>query len=128
MSDIAKLEKDILANVAAAKDEAALEAVRIAALGKNGSVSALLKTLGTMSADERKTQGPAINGLKDRVSESIAQRKDGLGAAALGGLALGLRLRRGGCGAVAGLVGLGLAGAACLHRFLSSGPLGVGRF
>jgi phenylalanyl-tRNA synthetase alpha chain len=83
MSDIAKLEKDILANVAAAKDEAALEAVRIAALGKNGSVSALLKTLGTMSAEERKTQGPAINGLKDRVSESIAQRKDALGAATL---------------------------------------------
>src|SRR6186713_100290 len=83
MSDIVKLEKDILANVAAAKDETALEAVRIAALGKNGAVSALLKTLGTMSADERKTQGPAINGLKDRVSESIAQRKDALGAAAL---------------------------------------------
>src|SRR5512144_1534397 len=83
MSDIAKLENDILANVAAAKDEAALEAVRIAALGKNGSVSALLKTLGTMSADERKTQGPAINGLKDRVTESIAQRKDALGDAAL---------------------------------------------
>jgi phenylalanyl-tRNA synthetase alpha chain len=80
MSDIAKLEKEILANVAAAKDEAALEAVRISALGKNGSVSALLKTLGTMSADERKTQGPAINGLKDRVTESIAQRKDALGA------------------------------------------------
>ncbi len=85
MSDIVKLEKDILANVAAAKDEAALEAVRIAALGKNGSVSALLKMLGTMSADERKTQGPAINGLKDRVTESIAQRKDALGAAALDG-------------------------------------------
>ena len=83
MSDIAKLEKDILANVAAAKDEAALEAVRISALGKSGSVSALLKTLGTMSADERKTQGPAINGLKDRVTESISQRKDALGAAAL---------------------------------------------
>src|SRR6187200_695404 len=83
MSEIAKLEKEILANVAAAKDEAALEAVRISALGKNGSVSALLKTLGTMSADERKTQGPAINGLKDRVTESIAQRKDALGAAAL---------------------------------------------
>ena len=83
MSDIARLEKEILANVAAAKDEAALEAVRIAALGKNGSVSALLKTLGTMSADERKTQGPAINGLKDRVTEAIGQRKDALGAAAL---------------------------------------------
>src|SRR6188474_524824 len=83
MSDIVKLEKDILANVAAAKDETALEAVLIAALGKNGAVSALLKTLGTMSADERKTQGPAINGLKDRVSESIAQRKDALADKAL---------------------------------------------
>src|SRR6187455_3714378 len=83
MSDIVKLEKDILANVAAAKDETALEAVRIAALGKNGAVSALLKTLGTMSADERKTQGPAINGLKDRVSESIAARKSALGDKAL---------------------------------------------
>ena len=63
MSDIAKLEAEILASVAAAKDEAALETVRIAALGKNGSISALLKTLGSMSPDERKTQGPAINGL-----------------------------------------------------------------
>ncbi len=44
MSDIAKLEKEILASVTTAKDEVALEAVRIAALGKSGSVSALLKT------------------------------------------------------------------------------------
>src|SRR6187401_3802232 len=83
MSEIAKLEKEILANVAAAKDEAALEAVRISALGKSGSVSALLKTLGAMSADERETEGPAMNGLKDRVTESIAQRKDILKSAAL---------------------------------------------
>src|SRR6476620_2691426 len=83
MSEIAKLEKEILANVAAAKDEAALEAVRISALGKSGSVSALLKTLGAMSADERKTQGRAINGLKDRVTESMAQGRGARVAAAL---------------------------------------------
>src|SRR5262245_31785351 len=83
MSDTAKLENEILASIAAAKDEAALEAVRIAALGKNGSISALLKTLGSMSPDERKTQGPAINGLKGRVKESIARHKESLGAAAL---------------------------------------------
>ena len=39
----------------AAGDEAALEAVRVAALGKKGSISALLATLGKMSPDERKT-------------------------------------------------------------------------
>src|SRR5690242_2673892 len=83
MSDIAKLEQDILQSIAAAKDEAALEAVRVAALGKSGSVSALLKTLGTMTPDQRKVQGPAINGLKDRVTAAIAARKDELAAGAL---------------------------------------------
>ena len=39
--------------------------MRVAALGKKGSVSALLATLGKMTPDERKTQGPLINGLKD---------------------------------------------------------------
>src|SRR5512143_1154316 len=83
MTDIAQLEKVLLADIASSRDEAALEAVRIAALGKNGSVSALLKTLGTMTPDERKAQGPAINGLKDRVSAAITAAKDALAAAAL---------------------------------------------
>src|SRR5690348_18255676 len=83
MSDTAQLEKDLLAAVASAKDEAALEAVRVAALGKSGSVSALLKTLGSMTPDERKVQGPAINGLKDTVTAAIAARKDELAASAL---------------------------------------------
>ena len=83
MTDIARLEKELLAAVASAKDEAALEAVRISALGKSGSVSALLKTLGTMTPDERKVQGPAINGLKDRVTGAIATAKDAFAAAAL---------------------------------------------
>ena len=54
MSDIAQLKNDLLAAVAAAKDQAALEALRVSALGKSGSVSALLKTLGAMTPDERK--------------------------------------------------------------------------
>ncbi|MEJ2626928.1 MAG: phenylalanine--tRNA ligase subunit alpha, partial [Pseudolabrys sp.] len=83
MSDIATLENEILSAVAAASDEAALETVRVGALGKSGSVSALLKTLGAMTPDERKVQGPAINGLKDRVGTALAARKDELAAAAL---------------------------------------------
>ena len=71
MTDIAGLETEITKAIAAAGDEAALEAVRVAALGKSGSVSALLKTLGTMTPDERKAQGPAINGLKDRVNDCL---------------------------------------------------------
>ena len=83
MSDIAQLEQDLIAAVGSAKDEAALEAVRVSALGKSGSISALLKTLGKMTTDERKVQGPAINGLKDRVGTALAARKDELAAAAL---------------------------------------------
>src|ERR1041384_5185691 len=83
MSDIATLEQEISAAIAAASDESALEAVRVAALGKSGSVSALLKTLGAMTPDERKQQGPLINGLKERVTAAIAARRDALKAAAL---------------------------------------------
>jgi phenylalanyl-tRNA synthetase alpha chain len=83
MADTAQLEMDLLAGVAAASDEAALESLRVAALGKSGSITALLKTLGAMTPDERKVQGPAINGLKDKVNAAIAERKSALGDAAL---------------------------------------------
>ena len=87
MTDIAQLEQEILAGVAAAGDEAALEAVRVAALGKSGSVTALLKTLGTLSPDERKSQGPLINGLKDRVNAALVARRNSFKSAALAGSA-----------------------------------------
>jgi len=83
MTDIATLESKIFASIASASDEAALESVRVAALGKKGSISELLKTLGGMSPDERKVQGPLFNGLRDRVSEAIAARKAALGDEAL---------------------------------------------
>src|SRR5215831_11717383 len=83
MSDIAQLEQQILADVAAAGDETALEAVRVAALGKSGSVSGLLRTLGAMTPDERKAKGPLINGLKDKVGEALAARKEALKNSAL---------------------------------------------
>ena len=83
MSDLQTLETDILGQISAAADEAALENVRVSALGKKGSVSALLATLGKMAPDERKTAGAAINALKDRVSEALAERKTVLKGAAL---------------------------------------------
>ncbi len=83
MTDIASLQSSLLAEIAAAKDEAVLESVRVAALGKKGSVSEKLKTLGAMSPEERKLQGPLLNGLRDAVSEAIATRKAQLADAAL---------------------------------------------
>src|ERR1700755_1968754 len=83
VSDLVTLEQTILGDVAAAGDEAALEAVRVASLGKKGSISALLSTLGKMSPDERKTQGAAINLAKDKVTAALTARRDVLKSAAL---------------------------------------------
>ncbi len=83
MTDLASLEAELSAQAGAAQDLTALDAVRVAALGKTGSISNLLKSLGAMSPDERKTAGPAINGLRDRVSGLINARKAELEAKAL---------------------------------------------
>jgi phenylalanyl-tRNA synthetase alpha chain len=83
MTDLSTLERDLLGQVEAASDEAALEAVRVSALGKKGTVSDLLKTLGGMTPDERREKGPLINGLRDKVQGAIATRKEALAEAAL---------------------------------------------
>jgi phenylalanyl-tRNA synthetase alpha chain len=69
------LEQDILNQIAGAADEASLEAVRVGTLGKKGSISEQMKSLGAMSPDERKTAGAALNVLKDTVTDAIAARK-----------------------------------------------------
>src|ERR1700761_5346555 len=83
MTDLTSLESQISAEIAAAGDLAALDAARVAALGKTGAISALLKSLGSMSPDERREQGPLINGVRDRVTAAIAARKAALDEAAL---------------------------------------------
>jgi phenylalanyl-tRNA synthetase alpha chain len=83
MTDLTQLEADLSARVAAAADLAALETIRVEALGKQGSISELLKSLGKMSPDERREQGPKINGLRDAVAGAIAARKAALEGAEL---------------------------------------------
>ncbi|MDR3509105.1 MAG: phenylalanine--tRNA ligase subunit alpha, partial [Caulobacteraceae bacterium] len=51
MTDLTALEADLTAQIAAASDLAALDAVRVTALGKTGHISNLLKSLGAMSPD-----------------------------------------------------------------------------
>jgi phenylalanyl-tRNA synthetase alpha chain len=57
--------------------------LRVEALGKQGAVTQLLKTLGPMSADERQVQGPAIHALREAVTAALAARKAQLEAAEL---------------------------------------------
>ncbi len=77
------LKTRVLAEIAAAPDEAGLEAVRVAVLGKTGSISLLMRGLGAMNPAERQVMGPALNALKDEVAASIAARRDAFHEAAL---------------------------------------------
>ncbi len=69
---------ELLHSVAAAPDLAALEQLRVAALGKAGSVTAMLKTLGAMTPEQRASEGPRINALREAVASAIAARKASL--------------------------------------------------
>jgi len=83
MTDITALESDLLSRIAASGDDAALELTRVYALGKKGVVSELLKTLGGLDPEARKTAGPAFNALRDRVTLAISEKKQALADATL---------------------------------------------
>ena len=81
--DIDTLQADLLAKIAAAASPDALEAVRIASMGKSGIVTALLKEMGGMSPDVRSVEGPRRNGLREAIIKGLAARKSMLESAAL---------------------------------------------
>ena len=83
MTDLKSLETTLLAEISAAADEASIEALRVAALGKKGSISERMKTLGAMTPQERQSMGPALNGLKNRVTDALAARRAELKDAAI---------------------------------------------
>ena len=83
MTDLDDLTTQLLTAIDASAGLDALETVRVEALGKQGRVTALLKTLGGMSPAERQVEGPRIHGLREAVTDAIAARKASLEQAAL---------------------------------------------
>lgn len=83
MQDLEALKSELTAAIDGAGDLDALEAVRVAALGRKGSVTGLMKTLGQLDADERKAAGRAFNALKDEIAEAIEARRTTLSASGL---------------------------------------------
>ena len=83
MSDIQSLTQQALADIAAADSPDAIEALRVALLGKSGSITGQLKQLGTLPPDQRKAAGEAINAARDAVSAALAERRAALESAAL---------------------------------------------
>lgn len=83
MSDLQNLETELIDQLESVSDEAALEAMRIAELGKKGRIALKMRDLGKMSPEERKEMGPLLNGLKTRITEAIVAKKLILERAAL---------------------------------------------
>ena len=81
--DLDQLRADLLAAIDASAGIDALEAVRVHALGKQGAITGLLKTLGSLSPEERQTVAPGIHALREAVTGAIGARKADLEAKAL---------------------------------------------
>jgi phenylalanyl-tRNA synthetase alpha chain len=83
MDDLSTIRSEALSAVANAADLGALDAARVAALGKKGSVTSLMKTLGRLDPAERKEFGARVNQLKNEIEAALEARKATLGASAL---------------------------------------------
>ena len=83
MDSLDQLKSDWLGRIGGASDEATLEDLRVAALGKKGDISLRMRELGAMSPEERQVAGPALNTLKDEVTTALVAKKAALGDAAL---------------------------------------------
>src|ERR1700722_16927478 len=88
MDDFDRLTAETSAAIDAAADLAALEAVRVAALGRKGAVADLMKNLAALDAEARRDYGAKVNVLKDALTQRIEARR-----AVLADLALAERLR-----------------------------------
>ncbi|MEX0349243.1 MAG: phenylalanine--tRNA ligase subunit alpha [Paracoccaceae bacterium] len=77
------LKAKYLGQIAEAGDEDALEAIRLAAVGKKGEVALKMRELGKMTPEERQVAGPALNALKDEINSALIAKKSALADAAL---------------------------------------------
>src|SRR5262249_50796760 len=80
---IAEVERDARARLAAAADEAAIEAWRTGVLGRSGALPGLLRGIGALPAEERAAAGAALNVLKQDLEAALEDRRTALRAAAL---------------------------------------------
>lgn len=77
------LRRGILADIAAASDATQLESIRVACLGKKGSISVAMKSLATLAPATRQDLGKTLNNLKTTITEALADKRATLEAAAL---------------------------------------------
>jgi len=75
MNDLDALIRDTHAALAEAADLRAWDTVRVAVLGKSGTLTALLKQLGQFPAEQRRERGAALNQVKDTITNAVEARR-----------------------------------------------------
>ncbi len=75
-SDLALMEKEARARIAAAMDEQQLHEARVAFLGKKGRLTAVLRSMKDLSAEERPKMGALANKIRNEVEELEGQKKE----------------------------------------------------
>ena len=78
-----KIRSEALAALNEAKDSAELDALRVRFLGKKGELTAVLKMMGKLSAEERPVMGQAANNVRAAIEEKLEETKTALKARAL---------------------------------------------
>ncbi len=83
VDELAALQAETLAAIEAAADTAALDEVRVRTVGKSGTLTAYLRNMGSVPADQKAVVGKAVNAARNAVEEALEARKTALAAAEL---------------------------------------------
>ena len=82
MEELDRLRNDILREISEAGSPEALEAIRVAALGRRGRLTELMRGLGALAPEARREAGAALNAAKDEIAAALAEAGERLGRAA----------------------------------------------
>ncbi len=83
VEELLEQRDEALVAVAAAKDLTALDAVRVAVLGKKGSLTSVLRGLGSLAPEERPAVGKTANEVRVAIETALEERRSALSAVAL---------------------------------------------
>ena len=78
-----QIRAEALAALAGAKDAQELDGLRVKYLGKKGELTAVLKMMGSLSAEERPVMGQLANEVREALTEALSQRQKAIEEAAL---------------------------------------------
>ena len=76
MENIENIKQETLQAITEAKDLKALDDIRVAALGKKGKITELMKSLGSLSVEEKKERGKGLNILKTDIENALEKQKE----------------------------------------------------